>query len=270
MTTVAQVDVATVPVPRPALKRYRPLITSFVSVVVFLVLWQIAPDLGWINGRHTSQPTRVFTAAIDVLQNDDFFHHAWVSFSEFAVGFAMAVVVGVPFGLVLGTSRRFKQVVEPPVMALYMAPRLALLPILIIWLGIGMASKVAMVFLGAVFPIIVNTVAGTSGIDAGLVRAAKSFGATALDIFIKILIPGSLPAILTGIRLGIGRGVLGVVVGEMYVSQAGLGHQLMSYGEAMQVNRLLVYALAVSLFGYTLTVLVRGIEDRISSWKPVS
>jgi ABC-type nitrate/sulfonate/bicarbonate transport system permease component len=153
-------------------------------------------------------------------------------------------------------------------MALYTAPRLTLLPILIVWLGIGIVSKIAVVFLGAVFPIIVNTIAGVREADPRLIQAARAFGANRLDVFIKVLVPGALPAILLGIRLGIGRGVLSVVVGEMFVSEAGIGHQIMTYGETMQVNRLLVYAFAITLFGCALTLAVRLLEDRVRSWRP--
>jgi NitT/TauT family transport system permease protein len=148
-------------------------------------------------------------------------------------------------------------------MALYIAPNLVLLPVMIIWLGIGMASKVAVVFLGAFFPIIVNTMAGMRETDPKLVTAARAFGASRLAIFRSILIPAALPSFLMGIRLGVGRGVLGVVVGELYASQAGIGYQLVTYGSAMRVDLLLVYALVVSFFGYTLTSLVRVIEDRV-------
>jgi ABC-type proline/glycine betaine transport system permease subunit len=158
--------------------------------------------------------------------------------------------------------------IEPPLMALYTAPRLVLLPILIVWLGIGMVSKVAVVFLGAVFPIIINTIAGIRDADLRLIQAARAFGASQLDIYVKVLIPGSLPAILMGIRLGIGRGLLSVIVGEMFVSEAGIGYQLMSYGQGMQIDKMLVYAFVVSIFGYALTVSVQLIESHIRSWRP--
>jgi len=106
------------------------------------------------------------------------------------------------------------------------------------------------------------------GADHRLLTAARAFGATRMDIFLKVLVPGSLPAILMGVRLGVGRGVLSVVVGEMFVSEAGIGHQIMTYGQAMQFNNLLVYAFTISLFGYGLTVAVRMLEDRIRSWRP--
>jgi NitT/TauT family transport system permease protein len=127
---------------------------------------------------------------------------------------------------------------------------------------------VAIVFLGALFPIVVNTMAGMREVDSKLIRAARSFGASKFDIFIQILIPGSLPSMLTGIRLAVGRAVLGVVVGELFVSQAGIGHQLNTYGSSMRIDRLLVYALVVSAFGYALTAAVRAIEARVRTWRP--
>jgi ABC-type nitrate/sulfonate/bicarbonate transport system permease component len=251
-----------------ALDGYYGALVSTAAVSVFLLAWQIAAARGWVNARYTSSPSQVVAAALDIARHDDFLHHAWVSLSEFSLGFAAALGFGLPLGLALGTSRRLRLFVDPPMMALYTAPRLTLLPILIIWLGIGAASKIAIVFLGAVFPIIVNTMAGVREADPRLFQAARAFGASRLDTMIKVLVPGALPAILLGVRLAIGRGVLSVVVGEMFVSEAGIGHQIMNYGEAMQVGHLMVYAFAISLFGYALTVLVGLIENRVRSWRP--
>src|SRR5919197_5662352 len=241
---------------------------SVVSVGLFLSVWQVAAERGWVNGRFTSQPILVGKAALEVLQTDNFLYHARISLTEFVLGFALALVVSIPLGVILGSSQVARSMADPPLMALYTAPTLMLLPILIVWLGIGMASKIAVVFLGAFFPVIVNTMAGMREADPGLIRAARSFGANKLDVCSRVLVPGSLPSILAGIRLAIGRAVLGVVVGELYVSQAGIGHQLRSYGLAMRIDRLLVYAIVVSVFGYTLTALVRLLETRVRSWRP--
>jgi NitT/TauT family transport system permease protein len=248
--------------------RYYGPAVSTLAVLAFLVLWQVAGQRGWVNVRYTSDPSQVYWAALDIVQHDDFFNDCRVSITEFGLGFAVALGAGLPLGLLLGSSRRLRLFIEPPLMALYTAPRLTLLPILIIWLGIGMASKIAVVFLGAVFPIMVNTVAGVREADPRLLQAARAFGANSLDIFVKVLVPGALPAILLGVRLGIGRGVLSVVVGEMFVSEAGIGHQIMNYGETMQVDRLMVYAFTISLFAYALTLAVRVLENRLRSWRP--
>ena len=254
----------------PFLERHYTTAVSILSVLAFLVLWETAADQRWVNARLTGQPTLIYQMAIEVFRNDRFFYHAWISLAEFGIGFVLALIVGVPLGLIMGTHKATRLFLEPPLMALYTAPRLALLPILIVWLGIGIASKIAVVFLGAVFPILVNTLAGVRNADNRLVQAAKAFGATQLDIFVKILVPGSLPAILMGVRLGIGRGVLSVIVGEMFVSQAGIGYQIMSYGQGMQINKMLVYALAISLFSYALILSVQWMESRIRDWKPAS
>jgi NitT/TauT family transport system permease protein len=253
---------------RPILDRYYGSAVSTVSVLAFVVLWEVAAGRGWINIRFTSQPSQVFWAAIEIFHGDDFPLHASVSFTEFSLGMALALFIAIPLGLVLGTSRQLRLFIEPPLMALYTAPRLVLLPILVVWLGIGMASKVAVVFLGAVFPIIINTIAGIRDADQRLIQAARSFGASKRDIYIKVLVPGSLPAILMGVRLGIGRGLLSVIVGEMFVSEAGIGYQLMSYGQGMRIDRMLVYAFVVSIFGYALTMTVQLIENHVRSWRP--
>ncbi|HTH96484.1 MAG TPA: ABC transporter permease [Stellaceae bacterium] len=246
----------------------RATIIGTVAVLCFLALWQVAPALHWVNGRFTSQPSLVALAAIDVLLHDDFFHHAGISLAEFFLGFALAILVSIPLGMLLGTSLLARHLIDPPLMALYMAPTLVLLPIMIVWLGIGMASKVAVVFLGAIFPIVVNTVAGMREADQRLIRMAQAFGANGVDVFWRVLVPGALPAFVTGLRLAVGRAVLGVIVGELFVSQAGIGYQLTTYGQAMRIDRLWVYALAVSAFGYGLTMAVRMLENRLKSWRP--
>ncbi|MGK9051642.1 ABC transporter permease [Neorhizobium sp. CSC1952] len=245
----------------------RSAVVGTLAVLLFLVLWQVAPSMGWVNGRFTSRPTEVFLAAIDIFRNDNFLYHARISLTEFVAGFALAIVVSIPLGVLLGTSKIARYLIDPPLMALYIAPTLVLLPILVIWLGIDMAPKIAVVFLGAVFPIVLNTMAGMSEADPKLLRMARSFGASKFDIFSRVLVPGSLPALLTGIRLAVGRAVLGVVVGELFVSQAGIGYQLNLYGQAMRIDRLLVYALVVSAFGYTLTILVRSVENKVRDWR---
>lgn len=238
--------------------------------MTFLVLWEVAARWNWINAFYASRPSLVFTTGIKILGEGGFSTHAYVSLVEFFVGFAMALVVGIPLGLIMGSFRKIRFLLDPPLIALYTTPRLALLPILVLWLGIGMESKIAVVFIGAVIPIIVNTVAGIREAEFSLIQAARSFCATQLDIFTKVLLPGSLVAVMTGIRLGLGRAVLGVVVGEMYVSMKGIGYQIMQYGAAVRVDYLMFYVILVSLFGFATTSLVKSIENRLRKWKEPS
>jgi ABC-type nitrate/sulfonate/bicarbonate transport system permease component len=237
---------------------------SVSTVVLFLAAWEIAPRVGIVDPFFTSEPSRVLLAGLDVLRAGTLAHDAAVSLSEFAIGFALALAAAVPLGLLLGAFPVVRELVDPPVMAIYATPQLALLPIFVLWLGIGMGSKVAVVFLGAAIPIVVNTIAGVRLVDRSLVVAARSFCATRRDVFARVILPASLPSVVTGIRLGVSRATLGVVVAEMYVSQDGIGNQIMRLGSAFRVDRLLVYVLLVSVFGLTMTNLVRRLEERIA------
>jgi NitT/TauT family transport system permease protein len=237
---------------------------STIAVALFLAAWEIAPRLRLVDPFFTSRPSQVLVAGADILRGGTLWHDASVSLSEFAVGFTLALAAGVPFGLLLGTFPTLRHLVDPPLMALYATPQLALLPIIVLWLGIGMGSKIAVVFIGAVIPIIVNCVAGVRQVEHSLVLAARSFCATRRDVFIKVILPASLPAVMIGVRLGLSRAVLGVVVAEMYVSQEGVGNQIMRLGSAFRVDHLLVYVLLVSVFGLGLTTVARKIEERVA------
>lgn len=242
-------------------------VVSTLSVLLFLIVWELAPRLGLVDPSLTSQPSRIFFVSFDIVENDDLLRHITVSLVEFLVGFGFAVAIGVPFGFLLGASRRLRQFIDPPLMAIYATPRLTLLPIITLWLGIGMESKFVVVFIGSAIPIIINSVAGIRGVDGTLTRLAHSFCAKPHDIFLNILLPGSLPAVMMGLRLGLGRGVLGMVVAEMFVSQEGLGYQITLYGSAFRVDHLLFYTLLVSFFGFAATTLIRKIEERLDQWR---
>lgn len=247
--------------PRPWL-----LSRAFVStaaVAIFLVGWEIAPRMHLVDVVYSSEPSRVIAASVAIVRSGELLHDVSISLAEFAVGLAAALAVGVPIGLLLGTFETLRYLVDPPIMAIYATPQLALLPIFIVWLGIGMGSKVAVVFMLAVIPIIVNSIAGVREVDRSLVLAARSFCAGKRDIFVKIIFPASLPAVMIGIRLGISRGVLGVIVAEMYVSQYGIGHEIMQYGSAFRTDYLVFYVVLVSIFGFSGTAAVRALEERL-------
>src|SRR6478672_7533551 len=182
--------------------RSRPVVSA-TSVALLLIAWEIAPRAGLVDPFFTSQPSRVMMAAVDVVRSGTLLRDVVVSLSEFAAGFVLAVGIGVPAGLLLGTFRTLRFLVDPPVMALYATPQLALLPIFVVWLGVGMASKIAVVFVGSVIPIAINTMAGVRQVDRSLVLAARSFGATRRDVFAKVILPASRPAVALGIRLGL-------------------------------------------------------------------
>lgn len=241
-------------------------LVSTISVLVFLVVWELAPRVGLIDPRLVSQPARILAAGVGILRDGGLAGHLGTSLLEFVLGMTIALALGLPLGLLLGTSRKLRDFLEAPFMALNAAPRLALLPILVVWLGVGLESKIAVVFVGAVLPIAINAAAGVRGVDRSLVVAARSLGARRLDVFANVLLPGALPAVIAGVRMGLGRGLLGVVVGEMYASQSGIGHLILSTGAAFRVDELLFYTLLVSGFGVALTSAARRLEEKLRPW----
>lgn len=243
------------------------MVVGATSVLIFLAAWEMLARSGLVNAYYTSRPSLVMQTGLEIIGRGELADHGYISLAEFFAGFLLALGVGIPLGLIMGSFRNLRYLLDPPMIALYTTPRLALLPILVLWLGVGMESKIAVVFIGAVIPILVNTIAGIREADLSLAQAARSFCATQTDIFIKVLLPGSLPAVMTGIRLGLGRAVLGVVVGEMYVSTKGIGYQIMSYGAAVRVTHLIFYVVLVSFFGFATTTLVRAIENHLRRWK---
>ena len=241
---------------------YRRLVSTL-TVLTFLTIWEIAPRTGIVDGTYTSRPSRVIAAGLEIVRTEGFLHDVSVSISEFAIGFALAIAIGVPLGLLLGRFAVLRYLLDPPIMAIYATPHLALLPIVVVWLGIGMQSKIALVFIGAFIPILVNSMAGVRGVERPWVVAARSFCGGEWDIFTKIILPASLPSVILGIRLGVSRAVLGVVVGEMYQSQAGLGNEIMRYGSEFRTDYLLFDVLLVSLFGFSAAAAVRALEERL-------
>ncbi len=237
---------------------------STLSVAMFLAAWEIAPRVHLVEGFYTSQPSHVIGASLEIIKSKGFLRDVSISLEEFALGMIVAVLIGVPAGLLLGTFQTLRYLLDPPVMAIYATPQLALIPIYVLWLGIGMQSKVAVVFVAAVIPILVNSIAGVRQVDHSLVVVARSFCARKHDVFAKVILPASLPSVMIGIRLGMSRGILGVVVAEMYVSQEGVGNQILKLGSAFRVDHLLFYVLLVSAFGFAATSVVRRLEERLA------
>ncbi len=245
----------------------RPLI-SLSALLVFFLIWEWIGTSGLINPLFVSAPSKIGWAAFKMFSQGDIWNDIYVSSTEFVLGFAIAIVFGIPFGMLLGWYRIFNYIFDPFVAALNAAPRVALLPLLIIWFGIGIWSKVAIVFLGAIFPILINTQSGVRALDETLLRAARSFGANDWQIFRTIALPGSVPFILSGLRLGLGRALVGIVVGELVAATAGVGYVMAIAGATFQTDKLFVGIFIVTGAGVLLTTLLDKLEHRFDAWRP--
>jgi NitT/TauT family transport system permease protein len=245
------------------------LLLPLAAVLIVLAVWQLVSAMSWLGvwTSYISNPLEAVSAGWEMATSGELWTNAEGSLQAFAIGFALSASVGIPVGMLMGWNRTVRQLLEPPMMALNATPRLALLPVIVVWLGIGVKSTVVVVFLDAVIPVIVNGMAGIRDVDVKLVQVARSFGANRRELFAKVLLPASTPAILTGVRLAVARGVLGVIVAELYVSTAGIGHLISNYGEQFQVNQILFLVLLVAVFAYVVNLLLARLERRFESWR---
>ncbi len=245
----------------------RPLF-SLGAVIAFFAAWEIVGTSGMVNPLFISAPSKIALAAVKMFNDPAIGNDIYVSGQEFVIGFVGAILIGIPFGLLMGWYRRFNYMFDPFISALNATPRVALTPLLIIWLGIGIWSKVALVFLGAFFPIVINTETGVRALDELLLRAARSFGARDRQIFRTIALPGSIPFILAGIRVGLGRALVGIVVGELVGATAGIGYQMAISAATFQTDRLFVGLFMITGFGVIVTNIVNRLERRFDAWRP--
>jgi NitT/TauT family transport system permease protein len=249
----------------PKTRAFRRSVTSF---VLLLLIWELVGRFILTNRLFFVPFSMVVEAAIGMWESGELEKHIIASFSAVAYGTALAIVVGIAIGIFSGASRTFREYTEGVLTVLYATPLVAIAPILILWFGVGVASKIAVVFLMALFPIAINTGAGIRNTDPAYLEVADSFGATRLNVIRKVMIPAAVPFVLTGIRLAVGRAVVGVVVGELFGAREGLGFLIFTAGQTFDVPSLFVGVITLALGGLILTYAAKWIEDRASRWKP--
>jgi NitT/TauT family transport system permease protein len=240
-----------------------------VSVALFLIAWELVGNVfQWINPMFMSAPSLIFKAGFEMFRSGEIYHDLYVSGIEFVGGYLLAAAVGIPFGIMTGWYKRMSYVFDPFVNAMNATPRVALLPLVIIWLGIGILSKVGIIFLGAVFSILINTRDGVKTTPANLLTAARSFGASEWMVFKTVVIPSTIPFILTGLRLAVGRALVGVLVGELYAATAGIGFMITVAGATFQTDKVFVGVGIFALSGMIGMELLTKLERRFDRWRP--
>ena len=239
-----------------------------IAVLAALLAWEVSAGIGLIDPLYASSPIRIIAMAAEYFTSPTAWEDIRVSGTQFVVGFALAVVVGITLGIAIGWYKYVDYALDPFVTFLYTSPRIAFMPLLIIWLGIGLASKVAIVFLGAVFPIIISTASGIKSMDADLLKVARSFGASDHKIFSSVALPGSVPMIVSGLRLGLAHGLIGIVVGELVAATDGIGYRMTQAAATFRTD--LVFALLITIagVGVVLTAVFRRLERHFDKWRP--
>jgi NitT/TauT family transport system permease protein len=249
-------------------RRYEPALIGVGSVLLFLVIWQAVASARLVPPLFLPGPLDIGDAFVALFAQGQIWNDIWVSGQELVYGYGLAVLIALPLGLLMGWYRRLNYALDPFISFFYCTPRVALLPLLILWLGIGIWSKIAVVFLGSFFPIAINTIAGVRNLDAGLIKTSRSFGASDAQIFRTLALPGSVPFILAGLRLGVGHALIGVVVGELVAAQAGVGLMMARAGATFQTAKVFAGLIIVASTGIVITALLQRIERRFQAWKP--
>ncbi len=239
------------------------------SVVLFLLIWELVGGVfQFVNPMFMSAPSFIWKAAVQLFGSGEIWNDLRVSGIEFGWGYFLSVIVGIPFGIACGWYKKMAYIFDPFVNAMNATPRVALLPLIIIWLGIGILSKIGIIFLGAVFPLMINTRDGVKTTPHNLLNAARSFGASEWQIFKSVVLPSTVPFILTGLRLAVGRALIGVMVGELYAATAGIGFMITVAGATFQTDKVFVGVLIFAISGMTATEVLDRWERRFDKWRP--
>lgn len=245
--------------------RMRRFISAVLSLVVVGILWQIIG--GELNPLYISQPTHIWSAFTAMVSDGTLGPAIWATLKPLLLGYAIAAVIGIPFGLLLGRYRWFEAVLGMYVTAGYATPLVAIIPLFVLWFGLGFTVKVVVVVALAVFPIIINTWSGAKLVPKTLIDVGKSFVASGPTVMRKIIIPSTLPEIMTGLRLGVGRAVIAVVIAEFFTALDGLGEIIIKSGERFDTPSLMVPIIIMLMLGVGLTSLLSYFERKVAPWQ---
>jgi NitT/TauT family transport system permease protein len=249
------------------LQNHQAVLSGCISFAVMLAVWQLAVDLGFVKAFFTSSPTLVAVELWRQIESGEVGADLAASLSEFACGLGLAFIAGVGLGVLASWSRTLEYVFEPFIWLGYTSPTIAFYPLFVAWLGLGEPTIIAIAFIFAVTPLYANTLSGIKNADQDLIRAARSFGARRRDLFLKVALPGSVPILVAGLRLAVGRALTGVVAGELFGSTAGLGYSIAYYGQKLKTTEMMVSLVLVVILGVIFTQLLSLLESATDSWR---
>jgi NitT/TauT family transport system permease protein len=244
----------------------RRYLAGTLSVVGGLLLWELVSRVLVANALFLAAPSEIVVAIYNLAATGQLWHHIGVSAAEFALGYVIASSIGIALGLAMASSATMKQALQPWISGLYATPTIALAPLFILWFGIGIWSKVIVVISLVLFPVTINTEAGLRTTSERLIEMLRSFGASRRQIFVKVSLPSAVPFILAGLKLGIGRGLIGVVVAELFGSRAGLGRLISQSADAFNMPELFAGVVILAFAGIVMTAGFGWLEKRLVPW----
>jgi NitT/TauT family transport system permease protein len=239
-----------------------------VSLLLFIGAWEWASASGLIPVLFMSSPSRIYATGLRLLADGSLVRHVQTSALEFVWGYSLGVVAGISLAVLMGWFRRLRYSLDPFVTFFYVVPSVSFLPLVLIWFGIGLESKVALVFMNVVFVMLIATLGGIRTLDEELVRCARSYGASEWQVFTTIALPASVPHIMTGLKLAAGPGLVAVVVAELIGASSGIGFLIASAGTSFLTDRVYLGILVLGISGMLLLSGLGLLERRFQAWRP--
>jgi sulfonate transport system permease protein len=244
------------------------LAIRLVSLAIALTLWEIA---AWnVDPVLFTSPTKVAVAAYRMVLSGELWTYLWPSLVVLAIGFALAVVFGIAIGLLLARFWVLDVGLTVYITFLYSIPSVALVPLIVLWAGFDTTAKVIILFLFAFFPMVINTYQGVKSVDPKLLEVGRAFRCSEGQLWANIVLPASLPFIVTGLRLALGRGLIGMVLADLYTAISGIGYLIVRTASTYQVDKMFVPIVTLGLLGVTLTALLRLAERYVAPWTAAS
>ena len=240
------------------------LVIRLISLTIFLSLWQIAAMN--VDPVLFTSPWKVAVAAVDMLRSGELWASLWPSLVVLLMGLSLAIVFGTLLGLTLARFRIMDVGLTVYITFLYSIPSVALVPLIVLWAGYETTAKVIILFLFGFFPMVINTYQGVKSVDPKLLEVGRAFRCSERQLWANIVLPGALPFIVTGIRLAVGRGMIGMVLADLYTAISGIGYLIVRTASTFQVDRMFVPIVTLGLLGVTLTALLRLLERTVAPW----
>ncbi len=240
------------------------IVIRVISLLVVLSAWEYVGRQ--INPVLFTYPTAVGAAAVKMIASGELWKYLSQSLIVLFAGLGLATVFGIALGLVMARFWVIDVALDTYITALYSIPSVALVPVLVLWFGIEVSAKIAVVFLFTFFPIVINTQQGVKNVDARLTEVGRAFRCSERQLWIHIVLPAAVPFIVTGLRLAIGRGLIGMVLADLYTAITGIGYLISRYASIYRTDAMFVPIATLGLLGITLTSLLRFVEKRVSPW----
>ncbi len=240
------------------------LVIRLVSLASFLLLWQVAGAS--VDPVLFTTPSKVAVAAVDMIGSGELWSALWPSLLVLVMGLTLAIIFGTLIGLALARFHVLDVGLTVYITFLYSIPSVALVPLIVLWAGYETTAKVIILFLFAFFPMVINTYQGVKAVDPKLLEVGRAFRCSERQLWSNIVLPAALPFIVTGIRLAVGRGMIGMVLADLYTAISGIGYLIVRTASTFQVDKMFVPIVTLGLLGVTLTALLRFVEQRVAPW----